>query len=94
MRIAQVYARILENIPPERRKKSFRLLQFLVYSERPLTLAEAVDVIAVRIDAGYFDKNDRLQWPEEITAFCSSLVLLAEILRTDIYKPSNWRISQ
>ncbi|EJP61140.1 Ankyrin repeat protein [Beauveria bassiana ARSEF 2860] len=72
------YARILANIPPERKKKAIRLLQFLVYSERPLILAEAVDVIAVRIDAGYFNKNDRLQWPEDITAFCSSLVSLVE----------------
>lgn len=35
-------------------------------------------MIAVRVDAGCFHKDDRLQWPREITAFCSSLILIAE----------------
>ncbi|RYC78788.1 hypothetical protein BFJ63_vAg18337, partial [Fusarium oxysporum f. sp. narcissi] len=72
----ETYNRILQRIPPERKHKAIRLLQFLVCSERPLTLNEAVDVIAVRIDSrpGYFDPEDRLPCSNEITRFCPSLV--------------------
>ncbi|KAH7471893.1 hypothetical protein FOMA001_g13732 [Fusarium oxysporum f. sp. matthiolae] len=72
----ETYNRMLQRIPPERKHKAIRLLQFLVYSERPLTLKEAVDVIAVRIDSrpGYFDPQDRLPCPSELTRFCPSLV--------------------
>ncbi|RYC79570.1 hypothetical protein BFJ63_vAg17544 [Fusarium oxysporum f. sp. narcissi] len=72
----ETYNRILQRIPLKRKHKAIRLLQFLVCSERPLTLKEAVDVVAVRIDSrpGYFDPEDRLPCPSEITRFCPSLV--------------------
>ncbi|KAM0487220.1 hypothetical protein ACHAPX_000490 [Trichoderma viride] len=72
------YARILQNIPGERKRKTTRLLQFLLYSERPLTLEEAVDIIAVRPNEGQFDAQDRLPCPEEITGYCSSLISLIQ----------------
>ncbi|KAH6957785.1 hypothetical protein BKA56DRAFT_680678 [Ilyonectria sp. MPI-CAGE-AT-0026] len=72
------YARILQRIPRERKNKTIRLLQFLVYSERPLSLAEAVDVIAVRLDKQHFDARDRVPIHEEITGYCSSLVSLVQ----------------
>ncbi|EXA28558.1 hypothetical protein FOVG_19844 [Fusarium oxysporum f. sp. pisi HDV247] len=76
----ETYNRILQRIPPERKHKAIRLLQFLVCTERPLTLKEAVDVIAVRIDSrpGYFDPEDRLPCPSEITRFCPSLVSVVQ----------------
>jgi len=43
------YSRILYSIPEQRREKAIRLLQFLTYSERPSTIEEAVDAIAVRL---------------------------------------------
>ncbi|KAH8123752.1 hypothetical protein LI328DRAFT_168337 [Trichoderma asperelloides] len=72
------YARILGSIPRQRKNKTIRLLQFLVYSERPLALEEAVDIIAVRPNEGQFDAQDRLPCPEEITGYCSSLVSLIQ----------------
>lgn len=72
------YARILQSIPRERKKKTIRLLQFLLYSERPLALEEAVDIIAVRPNEGQFDAQDRLPCPEEITGYCSSLISLIQ----------------
>ncbi|OLN86260.1 Ankyrin repeat domain-containing protein 50-like protein 2 [Colletotrichum chlorophyti] len=78
------YERILESIPQNRKTKATRLLQFLVYSDRPLTLQEAVDVIAVRLDERkYFDPDDRLPDPADITRFCPSLVVLAATLDED-----------
>lgn len=72
------YARILQSIPRERKRKTIRLLQFLLYSERPLALEEAVDIIAVRPIEGQFDAQDRLPCPEEITGYCSSLISLIQ----------------
>ncbi|KAK2021338.1 purine and uridine phosphorylase, partial [Colletotrichum zoysiae] len=81
------YARILQNIPRSRWKKTVRLLHFLVYSKRPLTLKECVDVIAVRVDgARSFDSGDRLPNPKDITRFCPGLVV-----RTGA--PHDWRFS-
>ncbi|KZL72745.1 hypothetical protein CT0861_12089, partial [Colletotrichum tofieldiae] len=72
----ETYDRILQHIPQGRKKKAIRLLQFLVHSERPLLLREAVDVVAVRLDHGqrYFDIEDRVPCPADITRFCPSLV--------------------
>jgi hypothetical protein len=73
----ETYSRILANIPEGRKERAIRLLQFLVYSERPLTIQEAVDAIAIRlIPCGQFDPKYRLPCPNEITRFCSSLVSL------------------
>ncbi|WDK21587.1 hypothetical protein CGRA01v4_12877 [Colletotrichum graminicola] len=73
------YARILQSIPQRRRKKTVRLLQFLVYSERPLTLRECVDLMAIRVDGRRsFDPGDRMPDPMDITRFCPSMVVLTE----------------
>ena len=39
----ETYARILRDIPTECKRNAIRILQFLVYSERPLSIREAVD---------------------------------------------------
>src|SRR5436190_11248638 len=73
----ETYYRILANIPQGCREKAIRLLQFLVYSERPLAIQEAVDAIAIRlIPCGQFNPKYRLPCPNEITRFCPSLVSL------------------
>ncbi|KAK3899755.1 hypothetical protein C8A05DRAFT_46266 [Staphylotrichum tortipilum] len=60
-----------------RRDKAIRILQFLTYSDRPLTVQEAVDAIATPVDAHrQFDPKYRLPCPNEIPRFCSSLVSL------------------
>ncbi|KAM3531642.1 hypothetical protein NHJ13051_000707 [Beauveria bassiana] len=43
----ETYARILKRLYPEHKSRAIRLLQLLVYSERPLRLDEAVDAVAV-----------------------------------------------
>ncbi|KAL0935964.1 ankyrin repeat protein [Colletotrichum truncatum] len=73
------YSRIIQNIPQHRKNKAIRLLQFLVCADRALTLQEAVDLIAVRIESGGgFNPEDRLPDPEDITRFCPSLITLVE----------------
>lgn len=60
-----VYAQILGNVEPEHQELVFRTLQFLVYSDRCLTLNEAIDMLAVDL-MGHpcFDPENRIrQWP-------------------------------
>ncbi|KAH7112282.1 hypothetical protein B0J13DRAFT_461448, partial [Dactylonectria estremocensis] len=46
----ETYRRMIENIPKELKNDAIRLLQFLLHSERPLQLAEAIEVIATQIE--------------------------------------------
>lgn len=43
----EIYRHMLDSIPVKRKSDAIHLLQFLVHSERPLTLAEAKEVIAI-----------------------------------------------
>ncbi|KAL5084923.1 hypothetical protein Trisim1_011277 [Trichoderma cf. simile WF8] len=73
----ETYTRILTNLPCEYEHYTRRLLQFLAYSERPLTINEAVDALAVdTANKPRFDPKNRMPVPEEITSYCSSLVVL------------------
>ncbi|GAB1317179.1 NACHT domain-containing protein [Madurella fahalii] len=63
----ETYSRILMSIPDQRKETALRILQFLTYSKRPLTLEEAVDAIAIR--EGRFDPKCRLPCPREITRY-------------------------
>uniref|UniRef100_A0A8H7NI02 protein S-acyltransferase n=1 Tax=Bionectria ochroleuca TaxID=29856 RepID=A0A8H7NI02_BIOOC len=72
------YAQIWQRINPNQLSTAKRLLQFLMYSERPLKLDEAVDVIAVNPSSQpAFTPENRMPIPEEIIRYCSSLVILA-----------------
>lgn len=71
------YERILKSIPNMHEQSTKRLLQFLVFSERPLDLDEALDVVAVEIEEDHFDEGNRLPRPKEISQYCSSLVIIA-----------------
>ncbi|KAF2183480.1 purine and uridine phosphorylase [Zopfia rhizophila CBS 207.26] len=51
--------------------------QFLAFSGRPLRIAEAVDAIVVKpTGVPYFDTKSRMPDPQEISRYCSSLVVL------------------
>lgn len=73
----QTYDRMLERIDVDDRELAFRLLRFLIYSPRPLSLDEAADVLIVDThqDVGVHVEH-RLPRPEEITDFCPGLVTI------------------
>ena len=69
------YVRILCNIDKEHSQYALRILQWLVYSARPLQIEELVEVIAVDPDGDpRFDAKNRLKEPRDILTICSSLV--------------------
>ncbi|KAK2786337.1 hypothetical protein FQN53_006705 [Emmonsiellopsis sp. PD_33] len=75
--LEETYARMLANIQDIDREKAIRILQFLTYSERPLTLEEAMDVLVVYPDKEpTFYPNWRMPIPLEIQLVCSSLISL------------------
>ncbi|KAL7754888.1 hypothetical protein ACKLNR_015228 [Fusarium oxysporum f. sp. zingiberi] len=77
----ETYCRMLENIPSEYRRDAIRLLQFLVHTKRPLTLPEAVEVIATEInqESRGFTAKRRLFQAADILRYCPSLVIIAEV---------------
>ncbi|PSN59256.1 hypothetical protein BS50DRAFT_641131 [Corynespora cassiicola Philippines] len=76
----ETYARILKAIPDVCKQNALRILQFLTFSERPLRLEEAVDAIAVNVDGSpHFSSKNRMPEPQEITHYCSSLVVIVSV---------------
>ncbi|RKK66726.1 hypothetical protein BFJ69_g15146 [Fusarium oxysporum] len=81
----ETYRRMVQNIPPEYKSSTIRLLQFLVYTKRPLTLPEAVEVIATEInqEPRGFNVKRRLFKAADILRYCPSLVIIAEVTNYD-----------
>ncbi|EPS45382.1 hypothetical protein H072_573 [Dactylellina haptotyla CBS 200.50] len=72
------YERIMNNIPMEKRPNAIRILQFLAYSERPLSVKEAVDALAVQIDENdHFEFNPEFRMPDyhDILSLCPGLLV-------------------
>jgi ankyrin repeat protein len=92
----ETYDRILERIHPNQIKNAKRLLQFLIYSEQPLTLGEATDIIAIDPSSTpAFVPEDRVPIPEKIIGYFSSLVTLVPrdvTLRNPVVKPTDIEI--
>jgi hypothetical protein len=71
----ETYDRIIDAIPKQHEVYAIRILQFLVYSTRPLRLEEIVDAVIVQPDKDpCFEPKNRMPDPREITTTCSGLV--------------------
>jgi len=69
--------RILTRLPKSSLRRTKRLLQFLAYSDWPLWIAEAIDVLAVDSSLKSDIKN-RMPNPVDITKQCGSLIVAVE----------------
>ena len=73
--LEETYGRILANIDEIYRDYAIRILQFLTYSERPLTVEEVIDALVVDPDENVpFDPEDRMPDPRDIMRICPSLI--------------------
>ena len=73
-----MYSRILSNIRERVQEDVIRVLQFLAYSERPLTIEEARDAIAVELTPHpHLSMDSMMPNPHDIASICSSLVSLS-----------------
>ncbi|KAF4820667.1 Ankyrin repeat domain-containing protein 17 [Colletotrichum siamense] len=73
----ETYSRILAQIPSTRKDKSILLLQVLVHSRQPLSLQQAVDLVAIGQQG--FQPEYRMPDPAEIPRFCPSLVTIVDV---------------
>jgi len=73
----KTYGRVICSIPPKYKEKMIRILQFLAFSGRPLRIEEAVDALVVDpTREPYIDPKFRMPDPQEISRYCSSLVVV------------------
>ncbi|KAH9203372.1 ankyrin repeat-containing domain protein [Leptodontidium sp. 2 PMI_412] len=70
----ETYARILLSIDEDYSQDAFRILQWLVYSARPLRIEEMVEVIAIDTEESQLNPENRLPDPRDLLTICSSLV--------------------
>jgi hypothetical protein len=71
----QTYDRILSAISEEDSKHVIRILQWLIFSARPLSVEEVAEVVAIDIARDpIFDRDEVLEDPLEALNICSSLV--------------------
>jgi hypothetical protein len=76
----ETYDRILTSIDEQHCDLAHKVLQWLAFSARPVTLAEVAEALAVDLDHGCMLKPDaRLQDPHDILVFCSSLVTISSV---------------
>lgn len=69
------YDRILTNIDEEYADDAIRVLQWLAFSARPMTVDEAAETLSICLDEDpRFDPDRRLRDPLDILVICSSLV--------------------
>lgn len=74
----ETYARILCSIDEDKRQFALRLLQWLTFSARPITLAEVAEAIVVDVNEDpRFDMDSRFLQPTDVLTICSSLVTTA-----------------
>ncbi|KAJ8106078.1 hypothetical protein OPT61_g9781 [Boeremia exigua] len=73
----QTYDRILCGIDADDREYALKILQWLVFSERPLSVEEVAEVIAIDIERDpAFDRDEVLEDPMDVLNICSSLVTI------------------
>ncbi|KAJ5413811.1 Pfs NACHT and ankyrin domain protein [Penicillium cosmopolitanum] len=83
----ETYERMMKSIPVERKMDAIRLLQFLVHSKRPLTLAEAKEVIATQIEneSTGFDIKRRLFSEIDLLDYCPGLATIVHATDKELH---------
>jgi hypothetical protein len=78
----ETYARIILGINEENKADAIKLLQWLCYSEEPISLKMAADILATgysgRLGRCHFDPDERPPEIEDVLLICSSLVSLGK----------------
>ncbi|CAG7990614.1 unnamed protein product [Penicillium salamii] len=83
----ETYQRMMKSIPEERKIDAIRLLQFLVHSKRPVTLAEAKEIIATQIqnESKGFDIKCRLFCENDLLDYCPGLATIVHTTDKELH---------
>lgn len=75
----ETYERALSSIVPKHKDNALRILQWLIFSSRPVQVDEVAEIFAANPDNdSKFEEGDRLQDPDEIIAYCGTLFTTQE----------------
>src|SRR5215469_3693465 len=86
----EMYDRILTAIKEDDREYAIRILGWLAFSARPLTLGELAEVVAIDASSDFaFDPNGVLEEPLEVLEICPSLFTIEEDTSNYLYKESD-----
>ena len=76
----ETYERILKNVKEEHLEDVLKMLRWLIYAKRPLTLSELAEAVAISVDdAPIFDPESRLRHPVDSFHLCSSLISVTSV---------------
>jgi hypothetical protein len=85
----QTYDRILSAISDEDYEYAIRILQWLTFSARPLSVEEIAEVVAIDVARDpAFDRDEVLEDPLEALNICSSLVTITTNKAEGRYRPA------
>ncbi|EQB52672.1 hypothetical protein CGLO_07683 [Colletotrichum gloeosporioides Cg-14] len=74
----ETYHRMIRDIPEENKSNATTVLRFLAFSNRPFTVEELADALAVNLnESPKFDPAFRMPRSTEICLYCPSMLLLA-----------------
>ena len=72
--LEETYNRMLQSIPEDIKNGAIRLLQFLVHTHKPLTVPQAIEILATEEEPPYFDVEGRVFDKEEVLRHCPGLI--------------------
>jgi len=75
----ETYSRILLSIEDQYKEDAHKILQWLAFSARPLSLDEVIEALAIDLDGNdncYFNPNLKLIDSHAIFVICSSLIYM------------------
>ena len=76
----ETYERILCNIEDYYQDYALRILRWLAFAPRPLTVLEVAEIVAVDVEGdGCFNEDEVLPEPLDVVTICSSLVTTAPL---------------
>lgn len=74
----QTYDRILASIDDDYAQYAFRILQWLTFSEKPLSVGEVSEAVAIDVKRELvFDRDEVLEDSLDILTICPSLIIIA-----------------
>ena len=75
--LGETYGRILSNVNEDDIEDVLKMLRWLIYADRPLTLGELAETVAISVDdSPVFDPEERLRHPDLVLHTCSTLINL------------------
>ena len=81
----ETYDQILSKIPKGHKDDALKVLRFLVFSLRPVSIDEVAEVVAVDLHSCQFEPSERLRTPRDLLRICSSLVTISSAETTGDY---------